>query len=625
MAGVREKSKLKLEIPPHSEEASFKTHFRHIQPEEVGAQAPGTPSNPDPDSFSLALKEWRDTSEEDTNKDDIKLREERARWRNLIKKAQSLELKLKAVDNLERYLQAIFAEQNSNLGLVGNNFKALEESIEHLEGKSNNLEMMANNTTPGYYKCQYTFDGAIDSDINLFLKNFELYLLSRGIVKEDKEDTAFAQLVLCLTDSAKNYIDSLDQDEYKSLLPNQAAGGNLKKLDYEMLKALLVKRFECSKSDGDRMTSLLQIKQLTGEPVTSFVKRFINLSSKVKLNAEEKVQNSQLISIFVNALTPKLRFELSKSIDTLDSLQACEKMAKRLEPLLSSQLDRDDILYNEKEDDEEEIYFADGNSKFDKYKRTQKRFNKYPTKYSNAHKLDNKALSQKILEDNEQKIPDKITYQQTVDQPKNQNNQIVPYNKQNNAYNNNNNMNYQMMRTPYHQQNFRPYFDYQPPYFYNPQPYFTNQATRPFHRPFYQKFLVNPPRMVTFGNNKYRGKDNRDTPRRMIRYNSYPRSPNTIQYFSPIYGQTNKRPHQYNINFAEHNIDPSQIIQQSEYENIQFEIEPSETIIEAIDQYEPNFTQIFEESEDSSINNVDDEDGPLPKMPETMEHETPKN
>jgi hypothetical protein len=131
--------------------------------------------------------------------------------------------------------------------------------------------------------------------------------------------------------------------------------------------------------------------------------------------------------------------------------------------------------------------------------------------------------------------------------------------------------------------------------------------------------------MVTFGNNKYRGKDTRDTPRRMFRYNSYPRSPNTIQYFSPIYGQTNKKPpNQYNINLAEHNIDPSQLIQQAEYENIQFEIEPSE-IMETIDQYEPNYTQIFEESEDSSINNIEDEEGQLPKMPETMEHETPKN
>ena len=93
MAGAREKSKLKLEIPPHSEEASFKTHFKHIHPEEPGAQAPGTPSNPDPDSFSLALQEWRETSEEDS--EEVTPRKDRAKWRNLIKKSAISRVKIK--------------------------------------------------------------------------------------------------------------------------------------------------------------------------------------------------------------------------------------------------------------------------------------------------------------------------------------------------------------------------------------------------------------------------------------------------------------------------------------------------------------------------------------------------
>ena len=618
--------KLRLEIPSHTDEASFKEHFKEIQPDQPGAVAPGTPKNPD--SLSFALHKWREQAEGDTE-ETVDNREERNRWRNFLKHTQFLELKLQTVSKLEEYIQAIFSEQNDNTNLASNNFKKLQETINHIE---DNIGVMATNsamyTTPGFYKCQYSYDGSIDNDVNVFLKNFELYLLSRSIDKTKSEDTAFAQLVLCLTDSAKNYIESLDESEYKSLKTGEQLGG-AEKLDYEKLKNLLRKRFESVKSEGDHMTSLLQIKQAISEPISLFVKRFMNLSSKVKLNNEEKVQNSQLISIFINALTPKLRFELMKTVDSLDSLQACEKMAKRLEPLMTSQLERNEIIYNEEEAEEEDIYFAEGNSKIDKYRKNQKRISKYPNKYT--HNIDNKALSQKIIEDNEQKTPDKITYQQTQNPSYKQNNQITPYNKQNNPYNNNNNQfnnpynnnnnqfNYQMLRTPY---NFRPmqYHDYQTPYYNN------YQHKKPFQRPFfnnYQRFLVNPPRMVTFSNYKPRIKENRDAPRRLVKYNSYPKSPNTIQYFSPIYGQTNKRPNMYSINLAENNIDSSQLILQDDYENAQFEMEPNETIIETIDPFEPNYTHIFEEGEENFINNIEeDTENALPKMPETLQKES---
>ena len=137
------------------------------------------------------------------------------------------------------------------------------------------------------------------------------------------------------------------------------------------------------------------------------------MSSKVKLNVDDAIQNSQLVSIFVAALTPKLHFEMSKNIDSYDSLQACERMAKRLEHLLSSQITKNYILLNEKN---EEIYLTDSSSKFDKYKKTQKRFTKYPNKYS--HAIDNTALSQKILRITNREILMKSTTTKQVEKPK---------------------------------------------------------------------------------------------------------------------------------------------------------------------------------------------------------------
>ena len=77
--------KLRLDLPSHTDEASFKEHFKEIQPDQPGAVAPGTPKNPD--SLSFALHKWREQAEGDTE-ETVDNREERNRWRNFLKHTQ---------------------------------------------------------------------------------------------------------------------------------------------------------------------------------------------------------------------------------------------------------------------------------------------------------------------------------------------------------------------------------------------------------------------------------------------------------------------------------------------------------------------------------------------------------
>ena len=104
-----------------------------------------------------------------------------------------------------------------------------------------------------------TLDGSFDADVNTFLREFELHLASRQIDLKKEQLVCFQQLALCLKDNAKTYYEQLTPEEYSDA--TGTAPDVVLTASYDKLKELLKNNFSPLKTQGDRLTSLLKMKQ----------------------------------------------------------------------------------------------------------------------------------------------------------------------------------------------------------------------------------------------------------------------------------------------------------------------------------------------------------------------------
>ena len=174
---------------------------------------------------------------------------------------------------------------------------------------------------------EITFNGSFDADIISFIRNFELYLASRRIdVKKDVE-RAYGELALCLVENAKIYFDQLKPEDLQDKTGDKATWS------YAKLKNSLLNNFKTLKTPGDRLTSLLKMKQNKGESIDSYIKRFNKALVNTKLADSIEDAEQQKMSIFTNGLSRSLRMELQKNLNHHTSLLSVMGQARRLESL----------------------------------------------------------------------------------------------------------------------------------------------------------------------------------------------------------------------------------------------------------------------------------------------------
>ena len=175
---------------------------------------------------------------------------------------------------------------------------------------------------------EITFDGSFDADIISFIRNFELCLASREIdVKKDTE-RACCELALCLVGNAKIYFNQLKLEDL------QDKTGETATWSYQKLKNLLLNNFKTLKTPGDRLTSLLKMKQSKSESIDSYIKRFNKALVNTKLADSIEDAEQQKMSIFTNGLSTSLRMELQMNLHHHSSLLSVMGQARRLESLM---------------------------------------------------------------------------------------------------------------------------------------------------------------------------------------------------------------------------------------------------------------------------------------------------
>ena len=364
-----------------------------------------------------------------------------------------------------------------------------------------------------------TFDGSFEADVNNFIREFELHLASRQIDVKKEPIVAFSQLALCLKDNAKTYYEQLKSEDYSS----STGEGEDAVLtpSYDKLKDLLMKNFSPLKTQGDRLTSLLKMKQKSGETVDSYVKRFNKAISNTKLAALPEDSEQQKLSLFSNGLHKSLRIEILKDLPKYKTILELMAQAKRLEDLYGVKAKIEKVhIDNSSSDDEEQVFLAQDSSNMNK-KTDKKGYNPF----KKGATLEN--ASKTVIRDN------------NMDKKGVSNDKIC------NPCNNCENCTQKRPMNYSHQDGYKP--NYRGNYnFYSPyRGQYPNNNQTPYQQPYpqqYQRnFLKNPPRYVTRKANPGAPKNFSTKPK--LPYGNYQdKSNNTQTFYSPKMGQSHKFP-----------------------------------------------------------------------------------
>lgn len=141
-------------------------------------------------------------------------------------------------------------------------------------------------------------------------------------------------------------------------------------VSYDKLKELLKNNFSPLKTQGDRLTSLLKMKQRPGESVDSYVKRCNKAISNTKLAALPEDSEQQKLSLFTNGLHKNLRLEILRDLPKYETILELMGQAKRLEDLygVKTKIAKTHIEGSSSED-EEQVFLAQDNSNMNEKQR----------------------------------------------------------------------------------------------------------------------------------------------------------------------------------------------------------------------------------------------------------------
>ena len=259
----------------------------------------------------------------------------------MAKSLDIIENILQLLQTHEKALERIFETKITDRTIFDNRTRELEPSqIIHYIILESNCLTMANNQQSGIFKCHVSFDGEYDSNFESFIKQFEMFLLSKSIDKTKNSQLAYATLSLSLTDSAKIFFESIPETELSNEITVPTSGGiaqyTIRKFDYQKLVDKLRTRFIDTRSQGDKMITFLKVKQQRNENIGSYLKRFIKCSADISLSTDSEAAESQKMVLFVNGLLPKLKLELQKNICFYKNFQELEAQARRLESIFGS-------------------------------------------------------------------------------------------------------------------------------------------------------------------------------------------------------------------------------------------------------------------------------------------------
>ena len=134
-------------------------------------------------------------------------------------------------------------------------------------------------------------------------------------------------MALCLVENGKIYFDQLKPEDLQDKVGDTATWS------YTKLKNLLFNNFKTLRTQGDRLTSLLKMKQKRGESIDSYIKRFNKALVNTKLADSVEDSEQQKMSIFTNGLSRSLRIELQKNLTHHTSLLSVMGQARGLESL----------------------------------------------------------------------------------------------------------------------------------------------------------------------------------------------------------------------------------------------------------------------------------------------------